>query len=63
MSSIFLETFTSPFEKDTEEEALEVLNEIRKSHPESSGWIEVYGIATLLPNGKYAAVRKQMKVS
>lgn len=61
--SVYVETFVSPFEKDTEEAANELLNKIRDAHPESSGWEEVYGIVEKLPNGKWRAVRKHKHVS
>ena len=50
--AIFEETFVSPFEKDTQEEALAVLNEIRKAHPTEKGWEEIRGFTEQLPNGK-----------
>ena len=53
----FEEIFRSPFEKDTESEALRTLNAIRESHPNSSGWVELNGYTEKLPNGKYRAVR------
>lgn len=61
--SIYEETFVSPFEKETEAEALKVLDAIRDCHPESSGWHEVDGYAEQLFNGKWRAVRKHKKVS
>ena len=48
----FEEIFRSPFEKDTEGDALDVLQEIRDSHPASSGWVELDAYAEKLPNGK-----------
>lgn len=61
--SVYEETFVSPFERDTEDEANEVLNKIRDAHPASAGWKEEYGIIERLSNGKYRAVRKHKKVS
>lgn len=58
---IFVETFESPFEKDTEEEALKVLDDIRKEHDSSHGWVEQYAYAEPLPNGKWRAVRRHAK--
>lgn len=53
----FEEVFRSPFEKDSQEEALQVLQEIREAHPSTSGWVEVTGYIEPLPNGKWRAVR------
>ena len=53
----FEEIFRSPFEKETESDALRTLNAIRKAHPNSSGWVEFEGYAEKLPNGKWRAVR------
>ena len=58
---IFREVFVSPFEKNTESEALRVLNDIREAHPASYGWQEVRGFVERLPNGKYRAVREHIK--
>lgn len=58
---VFSETFKSPFEKDTEAEALKVLDEIRSAHPAKDGWVEVSGYAEHLPNGKWRAVRSHRK--
>ena len=58
----FEEVFKSPFEKDTEKEALDVLQEIRESHPASSGWVELNAYAEKLPNGKWRAVRHHAKL-
>lgn len=55
------ETFTSPFQKDTEEEALRVLDSIRKEHDESHGWVEFAGYAKQLSNGKWIAERHHAK--
>ncbi|MNL42253.1 hypothetical protein D3C87_1646960 [compost metagenome] len=57
----FEETFESPFEKESEIDALKVLDSIRKSHPESSGWVEEKGYAEQLANGKWRAVRVHKK--
>lgn len=57
----FEETFTSPFEKDTEADALKVLDEIRNSHSPDSGWVEFAGYAKQLANGKWVAVRHHVK--
>lgn len=54
---VFEEIFYSPFEKDTQAEAMRVLDAIREGHPESSGWVEFTGTLEKLPNGKWRAVR------
>lgn len=56
-TKVFEETFRSPFEKETEGEALRTLSDIRAAHPLSSGWVEFSGYAEHLPNGKWRAVR------
>jgi len=58
---VFEETFESPFEKDTENDALEVLNKIRRTFSELYGYYEVKGFAEHLPNGKWRAVRHHAK--
>ena len=58
----FKETFKSPFEKDTHEEAMVVLNEIRKVHSIENGWTEIDGYIESLSNGKFRAVRIHEKV-
>lgn len=60
-SKIFEETFRSPFEKETEGEALRTLNDIRAAHPSSYGWVEISGYAERLPNGMWRAVRHHAK--
>lgn len=60
-TKIFEETFVSPFEKNTQGDALRVLDAIRAAHPASSGWVEENGFAEQLPNGKWRAVRKHAK--
>ena len=60
---VYEELFVSPFQKDTESSALQVLNSIRESHPDSSGWVEIAdgtGIIQL-PNGKWCAQRHHAK--
>lgn len=54
---VFEETFISPFEKETQGDALKVLDNIRKVHDESHGWVEFNGFAEQLSNGKWRAVR------
>ncbi len=58
---VYRETFFSPFEKDTEEDAFKVLQAIRESHSEIYGWKEIRGFVEKLPNGKYRAVREHAK--
>lgn len=60
-TKVFEETFISPFEKNSESEALMVLDEIRKSHNSNSGWEEFKGYAKQLANGKWIAVRHHAK--
>ena len=55
---VYQETFRSPFEKNSEQEALKVLQAIRDAHPASAGWIEIKGEIEELPNGRYRAVRE-----
>lgn len=55
------QVFISPFPKDTEGEALKVLQAIRDAHPPEAGWVEVKGFADKLPNGQYRAVREHFK--
>jgi hypothetical protein len=58
---MYKETFTSPFEKDTEAEAQKVLEAIRSAHSEQHGWREIKGYIEPLPNGKFRAVREHVK--
>lgn len=53
--------FISPFEKYSESEALQVLDEIRKQFSAKDGWEEIDGYAELLENGKWRAVRKHVQ--
>lgn len=53
----FDEVFRSPFEKETESEALRTLAAIREAHPAYYGWVEFEGYAEQLSNGKWRAVR------
>lgn len=62
MNKTFKETFKSPFEKDTYEEAMAVLNEIRKVHSIENGWTEIDAYIESRPNGKFRAVRVHQKV-
>ena len=56
--SVYREVFISPFEKETEGDALRVLQAIRDVHPADRGWTEIRGFVEKLPNGKYRAVRE-----
>ncbi len=58
---IFRETFISPFQKDTREEAYKVLEAIRDAHPTYYGWVEIDGYVEKLSNGKWRAVRVHEK--
>lgn len=58
---VYREVFVSPFEKDTEGDALRVLQDIRDAHPSASGWKEIQGFVEKLPNGKFRAVREHAK--
>lgn len=58
----FEEVFKSPFEKETEGDALNVLQAIRDTHPASKGWVELNAYVEKLPNGKWRAVRHHAKV-
>lgn len=60
-TKVYEETFRSPFEKETESEALRTLNDIRAAHPASYGWVEFEGYVEKLPNGKWRAVRYHAK--
>ena len=53
----FEETFRSPFERDTVESALAVLESIRDVHDAAHGWLELDANIEKLPNDKYRAVR------
>lgn len=59
----FKETFVSPFEKDTQEEAFEVLDAIREAHPAEKGWVEIKAWVEKTTNGKWRAVRCHEKVN
>lgn len=52
----------SLIERDTREEALKDLDEIRSSFSAYNGWIEVDGYAEKLKNGKWRAVRHQKRI-
>ena len=60
--AVYREIFRSPFQKDSEQEALRVLQAIRAAHPLSSGWTEIRGYIEQLPNGKFRAVREHVHV-
>ena len=60
-NKVFEETFVSPFQRETEGDALRVLDAIRSSHPSFYGWVEFAGYAEQLPNGKWRAVRHHAK--
>ena len=56
------EVFVSPFEKETDSEALRILEKIRECHPKESNWVEIKGGVEMLPNGKYRAFREHVKL-
>lgn len=56
-TKVYEEPFVSPFGKDTEAEAMRVLNSIRECHPESKGWVEIDGYTEQRADGKWYAVR------
>lgn len=64
MANFFEETYKSPFETRTREEAERVLNEIRRDYSPAHGWEEIYGGVEALPNGRFRAVRihKEIKL-
>ena len=53
----YTENYVSPFQMDTEEEALKDLMKIREAKPASKGWTELLGYVEKLPSGKWRAVR------
>lgn len=61
VAETFREVFISPFEKDTEGDALRVLQAIREAHSATFGWVEIRGFVEQLPNGKWRAVRVHEK--
>ena len=61
-ANVYRETFVSPFHKDTESEALRVLDAIREGHPASSGWVEIRGYVEKLPSGKCGKAKKLFRV-
>ena len=48
-------------EKDTEDDALRVLDDIRSIHSSDYGWVEIKGFVEQLPNGKWRAVRHHVQ--
>ena len=60
--SVYHEVFVSPFEKDTQGEALQVLQAIRECHSAYYGWREIRGFVEQLPNGKWRAVREHEQI-
>ena len=61
MAKIFKETFVSPFGKETESDALRVLDQIRKEHDASHGWREINAYVEQHADGKWYAVRVHEK--
>jgi hypothetical protein len=62
VDKIFEETFVSPFQKNTREDANKVLDDIRSCHSKEHGWKEIKGYVEELPNGKFRAVRHHEKI-
>jgi len=60
-TKVFEEIFRSPFEQETESDALKVLQSIRECHDEANGWVEIIARAEQLPNGKWRAFRHHAK--
>lgn len=60
---IFKETFRSPFGKETESDALKVLDSIREAHSEKDGWREIEGYAEKRADGKWYAIRIHEKIA
>ncbi len=59
---VFEETFESPAHLRTEEQALQVLDDIRKAHPSSDGWVEFAGYVSKNSfNGMWQAIRLHAK--
>lgn len=58
---VYEETFRSPFEKDTESDALGVLDEIRATHSSKHGWVEISSRIEKTPDNKFVAVRQHAK--
>lgn len=55
---IFREVLVSPYEKETECDALNVLQAIRDACPAMYDWKEIQGFVEKLSNGKFRAVRE-----
>ena len=58
---VYEETFRAPFEKDTESDALGVLDEIRATHSSKHGWVEISSRIEKTPDNKFVAVRQHAK--
>ena len=52
----YRKVFVSPMEYLTESGALRALDKIRAEHPESKGWLEIYGGVEQLNSGVWRAV-------
>ena len=61
MAEIYKETFKSNFAQTTRDDALVVLDKIRREHPQSSGWQEIEAYVEQSPEGLWRAVRKHVK--
>lgn len=58
---VFEEVLVSPFEKSSKTEAQKVLHQIRLSHPEEDGWVEILGYVDELTPGVFTAIRHHAK--
>ena len=57
------EVFKSPSETaGSIDHALKVLDEIRKAHPASKGWVELNAYIEQVSGGRYRAVRHHAKL-
>lgn len=55
------EVFVSPFVKTNKADALVVLAEIRKTHSQEFGWVELIGYVEELSPGEFTAVRHHVQ--
>lgn len=60
--AVYKETFVSPFVKETNGEALKVLDAIRDNFPYSKGWKEISGFVEQYKGG-WRAVRVHERIS
>ena len=60
--NVYVETFKSPGNQPTQEAALEILEMIRKNHPESRGWREIAAGVKQREDGSWFAWRKHERL-